>query len=866
MTLPDPTTAPTIDLDALAPSDLDRLRQGVIQVDGRGVIHRYNRAESAFSGRPAERVVGRNFFTDVAPCTHLPHFYGRFREGVRRGGLDHTFTFVYGFDPRPMQMRITLRQAAAPDRYWIIAEPVQTLEHGHSREAVLAAVSRRVRAEPVDPSLCEREPIHIPGAIQPHAVLVAADLDTLTVVACSGNVRDALDRDPLGLDLGSLLGAGLADRIRETLRGEDVDPGRTVRQRSVLPAADGLRLPAEVVAHRNGDRILVELELAPAHPEDFPSASQLDTERAIGRLRGAGTLEDAATVAARETRALTGFDCILVYRFDPDWNGAAIAEDKDPTWTRSLLGLHFPASDIPAQARALYTRSKSRFVIDRDYVPVPLVATPETANAPIDLTFAQSRSLSPIHLEYQRNLGVNGSMSISILVEGRLWGLMIGHHRRPHYVAPETRAAATVLADAFAMRVYELESRRLWQEQQAHLALESDLVRGLARSDDFVSALTENAHTLLDLFAVGGAATVSHDAVRALGRTPPPDAILAIAAWLRATLPTERSSYATAEFTGAHPPSAPYADCASGLLAVFVDPERRHLLLWFRPEVPSTVTWGGDPRKPVLAGSGPVAVLPRRSFERWVEERRGVSEPFAAWQVGIAEALAQAVEGVVLRQQRKIAELTGLLADKERLLIQKDLLTREIDHRVKNSLQIVSAFLQMQRRQVADPASQAAFAETAARVMSVARVHDSLYQAESVEEVDLGQTIETLCADLAGMAGEGHEVDLDVEPGLMVPYRKAVALSLIATELITNAFKYAFAEAGGRVAVRVAGEAEGRVRLSVCDDGKGLPTDWPDAPARGTGLGMKLIRAMLDQINARLEVENGPGACFTVTA
>ncbi|WP_091752576.1 histidine kinase dimerization/phosphoacceptor domain -containing protein [Methylobacterium sp. ap11] len=854
--------SPAIDLDALAPHGLDALQQGVIQVDGRGVIHLYNRAESLFSGRQPERVIGRNFFTDVAPCTHLPHFYGRFREGLRRGRLDDSFSFVFGFDPKPMQVRITLRDAAAPDRYWIITEPLEALEAGHRRDAVQAAVSQRVRAEPVDPSLCEREPIHIPGAIQPHAVLIAAEVDSLAVVACSANVCDALDRDPLGLPLEAVLGAGLAGRIRASLQGEGIDPGRTVRERVVLAAG----LPVEAVAHRNGERIVVELELAPAHPDDFRSASQLDMELAIGRLRGADSLEGAAQVAARETRALTGFDCVLVYRFDSDWNGAAIAEDKDPDWSRSLLGLHFPASDIPAQARALYTRSKSRFVIDRDYVPVPLVATPATANAPVDLTFAQSRSLSPIHLEYQRNLGVNGSMSVSILVEGRLWGLMIGHHRRPHYVAPETRAAATVLADAFAMRVYELESRRLWQEQQAHLALESDLVRELARSDDFVSALTEQAHTVLDLFGARGAATVSHDSVRSLGETPPADAIRAIAGWLRETLPADRASYATAEFPAAHPPSAPFAACASGLLAVFVDPERRHLLLWFRPEMPSTVTWGGDPRKPVLAGSGPVAVLPRRSFERWVEERRGISEPFAPWQVAIAEALAQAVEGVVLRQQRKITELTGLLADKERLLAQKDLLTREIDHRVKNSLQIVSAFLQMQRRQVTDPASQAAFAETAARVMSVARVHDSLYQAESVEEVDLGQTIENLCADLAGMAGKGHAVDLDAEPGLMVPYRKAVALSLIATELITNAFKYAYAEAGGRVAVSVAGETEGRIRLSVCDEGQGLPAGWSDAPARGTGLGMKLVRAMLDQINARLEVENRPGACFTVTA
>nr|WP_238314372.1 histidine kinase dimerization/phosphoacceptor domain -containing protein [Methylobacterium crusticola] len=850
-------------LDALAPDAIDRLPVGVIQVDGAGTVHVYNRAESAFSGRAPERVIGRNFFRDVAPCTRLPHFYGRFREGVRRGRLDATFSFVYGFDPRPMKVRVSLCRAAAADRYWIVTEPVEALEPGHRREAVQAAVSQRVRAEPVDPRLCEQEPIHVPGAIQPHAVLLAADAASLAVVACSANVRDALDRDPLGRPLDAVLGGALAGEIRDALADGPADPGRMLRRRVVLPAAGGM--PFEVVAHRNGGRILVELELAPSDPDDFRTASPRDVEIAVARLRGADTLEAAAAVAARETRALTGFDCVLVYRFDADWNGAAIAEDKDPAWTRELLGLHFPASDIPAQARALYTRAKSRFVIDRDYVPVPLVAAPADT-VPVDLTFAQARSLSPIHLEYQRNLGVNGSMSVSILVGGALWGLMIGHHRTPHYVPPETRSAATVVADAFAMRVHELEGVRLWREQQEHLAIESELVRALARSDDFVGALTTGPRTLLSLFGATGAATVSAQAVRVLGTTPPAEAVLAIAEWLRATLPPERTSYATAEFSAAHPPSAPYGDCAGGLLAAFVDADRRNLLLWFRPEVPSTVTWGGDPRKPVLAGSGPAVLLPRRSFERWVEERRGVSEPFAPWQVAIAEALAQAVEGVVLRQRRKIAELTGLLADKERLLVQKDLLTREIDHRVKNSLQIVSAFLQMQRRQVADPAAKAAFAETAARVMSVARVHDSLYQAESVEEVDLGQTIENLCADLAGMAGQGQAVELEAEPGLMVPYRKAVALSLIATELVTNALKYAFAEAGGRVAVSVAGVPEGRVRLSVCDDGRGLPEGWAELPAEGTGLGMKLVRAMLDQINARIEVENRPGACFTVTA
>ncbi len=235
----------------------------------------------------------------------------------------------------------------------------------------------------------------------------------------------------------------------------------------------------------------------------------------------------------------------------------------------------------------------------------------------------------------------------------------------------------------------------------------------------------------------------------------------------------------------------------------------------------------------MLAGSGPVAVLPRRSFERWVEERRGISEPFAPWQVAIAEALAQAVEGVVLRQQRKITELTGLLADKERPAGAKGSADPRDRPPGQESLQIVSAFLQMQRRQVTDPASQAAFAETAARVMSVARVHDSLYQAESVEEVDLGQTIENLCADLAGMAGKGHAVDLDAEPADgALP--KAVALSLIATELITTPSSTPTRMPAGRVAVSVAGETEGRIASRSAMKARACrpagPTRRPAAP------------------------------------
>ncbi|MGU3665234.1 histidine kinase dimerization/phosphoacceptor domain -containing protein [Methylobacterium sp. A49B] len=869
---PSQTPDSGIDLDALALDELDRLDQGVIGLDPAGSVVVFSEGASSISGLSREAVLGRDYFRDVMPGTNVPGFRGRFLAGARRGGLDESFDYVFGRLPQPLRARVRMRHgqvAGTQPVTWLTIDPLESLGAGLSREAVMAAIGRRVRAEPVDASLCEREPIHIPGSIQPNAVMLAADAATLHVQAYSANVSEIVDpvEPPLaGRPLADVLPADFVAAIRVRLGGGTLEDGRSLRRRITFL---GSGATYHAVAHAHAGRLIVELELEPDSDDDFATASQVDTELAVGRLREAGSLADAARIAALEIRALTGFEAVLVYRFDTDWNGEAVAEDKAPDWSRSLLGLRFPASDIPAQARALYTKAKSRFVIDRDSVPVGLVAAPGGGNAPLDLTFAQHRTLSPIHLEYQRNLGVNGSMSISIMVEGRLWGLMIGHHRRPHYVTPETRSAATVLTDAFAMRVQEIESRRLWEERQAHLDVEGRLVRGLTRSDDFVAALTTGATTLLDLFSATGAGIVSGGRVTLIGRTPPAKAVTAIAAWLRDRVPASEGGYSSNNFSAEYPKAALHREIASGLLAAFVDESRENLLLWFRPEVPSTVTWGGDPRKPVLAGSGPVAVLPRRSFERWIEERTGFASPWADWQIQLAGSLAEAVEGVVLRQRRKIDELTSLLAEKERLLEQKDLLTREIDHRVKNSLQIVSAFLQMQRRQIADGDARQAFADTSARVMSVARVHDSLYQAERVDEVDLGQTIESLCNDLAGLAGDGHAVDLTAEPGLMVPYRKAVALSLIATELVTNAFKYAANPAGGgRVEVSVSASGPGEVQLRVCDDGGGLPDDWADAKARGkgSGLGMKLIRAMLDQINAKLDVANNPGACFTITA
>lgn len=873
-------------LDEVDQVGLDGIGTPVAEVDGAGHVSRCNRALAGLAGTQVAEAIGRDLFRDLLPSAGVPAFRGRFLEGVRRSHLDERFRFVFGLEAAPLAAAVHMAGSRRPGHHWIVLEPLGSLAPSLHRSAALAvaAVERRIRAEPIDPVVCEREPIHTPGAVQPHAVLLVCDAARapLVILACSENVGDlGGDATPaaiVGRPLHDLLPPDLVARLGTLAATPAQDdtvraPGRTVRLGST---------PFWMQAHVQGGRLLIELERVPEYPDDFDLVGPQDAQDAVARLRRAGSLPAAATSIAESIRDMTGFERVLVYRFDTDWNGVAMAEARVADWDASLLGLRFPASDIPAQARALYARSPARFVVDRDAVPAG-IRMDATGPSPIDLSHAHARALSPVHLEYQRNLGVNGSMSVSIMVEGALWGLVIGHHRRPHYVTPATRALTGLLTDAFALCVHELETARIWQGQQATLAAQNRLLEQMARSDDFTTALTGDgdggggAATLMDLFSSGGAMVAGDGRIAVVGTVPPADALPGLVDWLRWDLGLGHRVFSTDNLAGCYPAAAAWPGVASGLLAVFIGDgvgpnARTHLLLWFRPEVATSVVWGGDPSKPVLADERTRTVLPRRSFERWVEERRGHALAWASWEIGAAEALGAAIEGVILRQGRRILALEAQGAALTAALEQKDVLAREIDHRVKNSLQIVASVMLMQGRAVSDPAAKAAFEDTYGRVMSVARVHASLQQSDDSRQVDLGQTLRQLCDDLtAGMGGTTRRLDVQAEPGLMVFSQTAVALSLVATELVTNALKYAYApDEPGQVEVSVRSRTAGGVELRICDGGRGLPADWSDrakvSGGRG-GLGMRVIRAMLQQIGAEMQVgSTRPGACFTVLA
>lgn len=505
---------------------------------------------------------------------------------------------------------------------------------------------------PVDLDNCAREPIHIPGSVQPRGVLAVVQELDFEVRQVSANVAELLGRsvdEVLGRHLSLLIGADQAARIEQV-----ASTLGDLRQRNPIECVidvGGEPRAFDAILHREpGGVLLVEVEIAYGErPFSFPNTYQA-VRGSVDKLNRADTLTELYDATARAVRELTGFDRVMVYRYDEDYNGEVVAEAKRDD-LNSFLGLHYPSTDIPAQARALYEKNWLRLIDDVGYTPSPLVPTvdPER-DVPTDLTHATLRSVSPIHIEYLQNMGVQASMSISLLRHGRLWGLIACHHYAgPHLPPFGTRAAAEFLGSTLSLRLVDQ-----FEDEQLHRRLAAQAVLGkltAATLDDgeSLSGLLLGAPSLLDLVPADGAVVNIGGEYRVLGSVPSPDAVAAVAEWaLEAGDEIAHSESLSREL----PDLDLDSDVTSGALAINL-PDGQYAI-WFRGEVLRSVDWGGDPHNKAIAvseGDG-VRLSPRKSFDRWREIVNRCCEPWAMTEVESAEALRRHLVESLYRRTR----------------------------------------------------------------------------------------------------------------------------------------------------------------------------------------------------------------------
>lgn len=470
------------------------------------------------------------------------------------------------------------------------------------------------------PEDCEREPIHVPGAIQPHGVLLVLDRNTLQVRQLAGDTKAFLgieQQDCLNNTLDAALGVDGRDLVAARLR---LPPTSDYVGTVMTPA--GMQL--NMLLHIQPELAIVELEATSAQINREDDLASLQS--AVDGFERAHNMRDLCRRAAQEFRRITQFNRVMVYRFGTDSTGTVIAEDSDGRLP-SLLNHHFPASDIPRQARQLYMRNRVRVIPDAAYRSMPLVPgdiCPITS-APLDMSDCILRSVSPIHLEYMKNMDTMASMSAALIRDGALWGMVIGHHQTARPIPIRMRATCRILAGLLSQQIAARQDAEEYEEQIQLRSREDAFLLAVSEAASTESGLEDNLALLREMLPADGLALRLGDRMLVNGRTPPQEAIAGLVRWLAGERIAE--GFVSHHLAQEYPDAAAQAETASGLLALSLPGGTADdMILWFRSERIAVINWAGNPHKATDASG---RLNPRKSFDMWQETVRQQSLPWS---------------------------------------------------------------------------------------------------------------------------------------------------------------------------------------------------------------------------------------------
>lgn len=502
--------------------------------------------------------------------------------------------------------------------------------------------------DPVDLDACAREPIHIPGSIQPYGALLVIDPASGQVVQASASAAPLL-----GVPAGALIGQrwdAVLDLGERALPAADPQAGPLHVAHAPVAFPQRARPTAEpyVAAwHLAATQWLVEIE--PRHSQ-ASDATVREAQPVLRLLERDGSVAEAALRVAREIHLSLGYDRVMVYRFDSDWNGDVIAEARAPQ-REAYLGLHYPATDIPAQARALYLRNRVRQIADVGYRPSPIepVLGP-LDRQPVDLSDVSLRSVSPVHLEYLANMGVSATLVTSIVVNDVLWGLVACHHYQPLFASHAMRDVADALSRGLSARIGALQAVQRARSETALLTAREKLITAFNQADSVTpDMLADLAPELMDVVDADGVAIFHGEQVTRHGQLPAPADLARIRARIEAREDAVLREDAvgtlhTDTLASAFPELAELAPLAAGFIFVPLMAQTRSALLWTRREQVQTVNWAGNPQLAKLPDIPNSRLSPRKSFDLWQETVRGRSRPWSTQHLESARSLRVLIE------------------------------------------------------------------------------------------------------------------------------------------------------------------------------------------------------------------------------
>ena len=723
---------------------------------------------------------------------------------------------------------------------------------------------------------CDREQIHLPGSVQPHGVLLAIEPRDLTIVQAGGDTIGLLGVAPITL-LGQPMDRWLDTEQTRELRQILSSIGATTRPILAFTITIGdRRHTVDAIAHVSDGYRVLELEpLVDRAQEDALGLVQA----MVRAVQQAESVRDFCQVVADEVRAASGFDRVMAYRFHSDGSGSVEAEAKEPS-LESYLGLRYPASDIPQQARALYLRNWIRLIPD--------------------MSRSVLRSVSPIHVEYLANMGVAASMSISIIIDNKLWGLIACHHMSPRFLPFRLRVVFELFSQ---MASFQLQTKVAAEDFNVRLrskSIHEMLVVGLAGETDLANGLTQFRDRLLDYIPAAGLGLWLDGRYTSLGETPTGAQVEMLVGWLNETMTD--GIFHTDHLSAQLPKALGFADKASGILAISVSRSPRDYLIWFRPELVQTVFWAGNPDKSVEDSSSGLRLSPRKSFAKWQQSVLRQSEPWTNIDIKTAEALRTSLLEVVLEH------IDQLSRQRHRARIQQDALIAQLDERVRQWETIAQELKRegdkraVLEAELAEVLRNTVTEQEAERQRIARELHDSLGQYLTIMRLDLdkishdrdataeiqqrvarlntlttqaGREINKLAWEIRPTALDdlglqtaieqfleewGERSSLQFDLHLTLSDRRLApaietALYRVLQEGIRNVVKHAAATRVGVILDATAKE----VQLIIEDNGRGFAHEDIQLESKPAArLGLLGIRERLALVNGTLEIESSP--------
>jgi two-component system, chemotaxis family, sensor kinase Cph1 len=741
----------------------------------------------------------------------------------------------------------------------------------------------------IDLTNCDREPIQIPGLIQPHGVLLVLQEPDLIVVQVSANLFEWVGKhtqDVLGKPLSSLLVPEQVETVWECLN-EDFE---YVNPLDIAIQCKDKLLHFDGIVHRCGTQIILELE-----PNEVSQKSDFfkfykQAKGAITQIQKASSLLKMCEAVVKEVRKSTGFERVMVYQFDAEGAGQVIAEDCLDTLI-PYLGLHYPSSDIPKQAKQLYTLNWLRLIPNADYEPVPLVPALNPLNdRPTDLSLSVLRSVSPIHLEYLTNMGVGASMSISLIQDRRLWGLIACHHSSPRHVPYSVRTLCEFIGQVMSVELANKTEYEDLDYKMALTGLQSSFVESLSQSELFLEGLIGLDSKLLDLVNASGAMVCAEDRIFCIGQTPPQSELLHLRDWVSARI--KHNLLQTSSLSEVYPVAESFKAVASGLLALEISKTNQTYIFWFRPEAIQTIDWGGNPNKPAeVTANGEVRLSPRKSFEKWQETVQGRALPWKRCETEIVTELRSSIVGIILRQADNLAKVNVEL---ERSNTELDSFAYIASHDLKEPLRGIHNYSNFLMEDYANVLDADGVSKLNTLVRLTQRMEDLinslLYYSRlgrselSRQPTNLNNVVQQVVESLR-ISYPQNSVEFRIPLALPMIYCDRTQITEVFTNLLSNAIKYndnaeKWVEIGVTESKTQNPEAPLSYTFYVRDNGIGVSGHHlerifqifkrlhaKDRYGGGTGAGLTIVQKIIERHGGKIWVESilGEGSTFYFT-